>query len=386
MKKLLFPLSLLTLVVSTVISCRENQDSEMATSKASPNNLANVNNPIVSVPSKKLSYDEVFISKESQLIDKNRQKAFAKIASLNTPFSYQNSLNRSALSNTGSVIQNDQIVVTSPQKTFIGGVFNSKTIDNLDYSSISYPVKPITVSYSFPSDFVVDTIERPSLSSMRLSVFKALRAGNFSGEQSLAFDYSMKEYSYYSELKIAFGSNINVGNLFGIDISGEKNKVKAKTAIFAKFTQKNFTIDMDMPINGNIFLKESDLELAKAQNPIYISSITYGRLGIVSVESNYSYEKVTFALRAAFTAGIVNGSLQIDSESEKILKESNLKTFIVGGRGSDAVKVVEGFSEFSKFIINGGKFTADVPGVPIYFSASHASDNSVYFTTYTTNQ
>ncbi len=124
------------------------------------------------------------------------------------------------------------------KKTFIGGVYNSTTLDNLDYTPISYPLDPITVSYSFPSDFIVDTIERPSLSSMRASVFKAMRAANFSGEQSLAFDYNIKQFSYYSELKIAFGSNVNIGKIFSIDISGSNNKIKRTTGVFAKFTQK----------------------------------------------------------------------------------------------------------------------------------------------------
>lgn len=128
----------------------------------------------------------------------------------------------------------------------------------MDYTPISYPLDPITVSYSFPSDFIVDTIERPSLSSMRASVFKAMRAANFSGEQSLAFDYNIKQFSYYSELKIAFGSNVNIGKIFSIDISGSNNKIKRTTGVFAKFTQKNFTIDMDLPADGNIFKNNSD--------------------------------------------------------------------------------------------------------------------------------
>ncbi|MYY46888.1 hemolysin [Elizabethkingia anophelis] len=376
MKRLLFPILALAATSLTIISCR--QDSEV--NPLQVQNSSKVLNPNVTLPANSLLYDEFFVSKESKLIEdsRNNKRKTSKIASLN-PYAST----KAVLTTTSSILTSDQIVVTVPQKTFIGGVYNSTTLDNLNYTPISYPLDPITVSYSFPSDFIVDTIERPSLSSMRASVFKAMRAANFSGEQSLAFDYNIKQFSYYSELKIAFGSNVNIGKIFSIDISGSNNKIKRTTGVFAKFTQKNFTIDMDLPADGNIFKNNSDLALTNGKNPVYISSVTYGRLGIISIESNASYNEVNFALKAALTAGIVNGSLNIDSNSKKILEESDLSVYLVGGRGTDAVQVIKGFAGFSNFIVNGGQFTPEAPGVPIYFSASHASDNSVYYTTFT---
>lgn len=320
----------------------------------------------------RINYSDSYVSKESKLIEQNR-----KLHSTIKP-----SAKSSQISAKSTTLTSDEIVVTVPQKTFIGAVYNSATLDDLSYISINSKVDPITVSYSFPTDFIVDTIEKPSLSSMRASVFKAMKAANFSGEQILSFDYNIKQFSYYSELKLAFGSNINIGKIFSIDISGSNNKIKKKTGIFAKFTQKNFTMDMDIPEDGNIFLNNSDLSTVLDRNPVYISSITYGRLGIISVVSDYSYDEVNFALKAALNAKVVNGTLNIDINSKKILDESDLSVYIVGGKGTDAVQVVKGFEGFSSFIVNGGQFTPEAPGVPIYFSASHASDNSIYNTSF----
>lgn len=85
-------------------------------------------------------------------------------------------------------------------------------------------------------------------------------------------------------------------------------------------------------------------------------------MGIISIESNASYNEVNFALKAALTAGIVNGSLNIDSNSKKILEESDLSVYLVGGRGTDAVQVIKGFAGFSNFIVNGGQFTPEALG------------------------
>ena len=84
-------------------------------------------------------------------------------------------------------------------------------------------------------------------------------------------------------------------------------------------------------------------------------------MGIISIESNASYNEVNFALKAALTAGIVNGSLNIDSNSKKILEESDLSVYLVGG-GTDAVQVIKGFAGFSNFIVNGGQFTPEALG------------------------
>ncbi|RNA61502.1 hemolysin [Chryseobacterium nematophagum] len=357
MKKIIVPLTLLAFTSITSISCHNDitEDSQSTSEVSSVKAYKGINS-VVTLPSKYLSYDEVYV-------------AGKKIANTQK--------------NTTVTLNSDQMVVTSPNKTFIGGVYNSTTLDNLTYTPISYPTKPITISYSFPSDFIVDTIEKPSLSSMRSSMLNAMKSANFSGQQSLAFDYNIKQFSYYSELKIAFGANVNIGSIFSIDVSGSNNKVKKNTGIFAKFTQKNFTIDMDIPDNGNIFKNESDLNLAASKNPVYINSITYGRLGIISLESDYSYNETAFALKAALNAKMVNGSISIDVQSKKILEESDLKVYILGGVGSNAVEVVQGYQGFINFIVNGGEFTANAPGVPINFTAAHAGDNSVYYTTFT---
>ncbi|MDN5480715.1 MAG: hemolysin, partial [Chryseobacterium sp.] len=64
-------------------------------------------NPVVSVPSKYLNYDEVSVGGK-------------QVASKTTTVT----------------LNSDQMVVTSPNKTFIGGVYNSTTLDNLSYTPI----------------------------------------------------------------------------------------------------------------------------------------------------------------------------------------------------------------------------------------------------------
>lgn len=351
------PLLLLLLFTFIFCSCDREDDLTSDTFNQKDTDVKNFN-PVVTLPSKSLGYD-YSSPRKNDTTSKNTRLATKQAV---------------------STITSDQIVVTYPQYTFLGSLLNAKTVDDGSYKPAPFRLKPIDISFSFPSDFVIGTIERPSLSAMRAAVNKATRSAYFSGEQSLSFEYDIKQFSKYEEVKFAFGGNVNVSNIFKLEFSGSDHNISKKTGVFAKFIQRNFTADMDIPFDGNIFLNNSDLQNSQSHNPIYINSITYGRLGILALESDYTYDEVLFALKAAFSAEIVNGELNIDSKNLEVLQKSSLKTYVLGGKGQDAVQLVNGFKGFSDFITNGGEFTANTPGVPIYFSASHASDNSVFFT------
>lgn len=61
-----------------------------------------------------------------------------------------------------------------------------------------------------------------------------------------------------------------------------------------------------------------------------------------------------------------------------------MKICVSGGAGQKVAKIVEGYHEFKNFIISGGEFTTDVPGVPIFLTANYVRDNSVFNTTFVT--
>lgn len=273
-----------------------------------------------------------------------------------------------------------EMAVTS-SNIFVGGVYTAKSIQDLTFSYINSPAKSIDVSYTFPRYFF-DSIDKPSISGMYRSLNKAIESPSFVGKQSLSFEYDFREFSYYSELKLAFGANVSVGSIFKLDASLEKEKIRSTSGLFARIVQKNFSLIMDYPENGNIFLNESELNKNIAKSPVYINSIIFGRMAIIAIESSYSYDALKAAFKASLTAGIVDADLNITAEQKKILQESQIKLFVSGGVSQDVAKIVEGFDEFKNFIINGSEFTKDVPGVPIFFTANYASDNSVFNTTF----
>lgn len=276
--------------------------------------------------------------------------------------------------------QSDQIAVTS-NNIYLGAVYSAESINDLTFDWISRPVETIYVSYTFPRYFF-DEIQRPSVSSMYRSLNKAVNSPQFTGKQSLAFEYDMRQFMQYKELKLAFGANVDIASIFKIDASFNYANIKSKSGLFARVVQKNFSMIMDYPYDGNIFLNNDDLNEVKSMTPLYINSIIFGRMAILAVESDYSYDELKAAVKAAFSAGIVNGEVGISAEHKKVLQESTMRIFVSGGVGQDVAKIVEGYNEFINFIINGGEFTQEAPGVPIFFTANYAENNSVFTTSF----
>lgn len=281
-----------------------------------------------------------------------------------------------------TVNHSHEMAVTSTN-IFVGGPYTANSVETLDFKFIPNQLKPIEVAYTFPR-YYFDRIEVPSITGMYRSMNKAIESPSFTGKQSLSFEYDFREFSYYRELKLAFGANVDIASVFKLESSVNSTKIRSKSGLFARVVQKNFSLIMDYPTNGNIFLKESDLSGLLSQSPVYINSIILGRMGIIAIESSYSYDELKIAFKAALTAGKINGELNISSDYKKILNESTIRIFVSGGNGQDVAKIVEGYNEFKNFIINGGEFTRDIPGVPIFFTANYASDNSVFRTSFVT--
>ncbi|WP_373850374.1 thiol-activated cytolysin family protein [Bacteroides heparinolyticus] len=271
-----------------------------------------------------------------------------------------------------------EIATIQPTYIYLGSTLTAESINKGRYVAVGFPnvLKPeITISFSLP---IMSMVIAPKKSSFQNAITEAIGDKNFSGKQSQVFTYKMKQFSYYKEVKLAFGANVNVGQLFGINTEVNSGRICKNTALFVDFSQIYFNAAMDIPDDGNIFKDENTRQQYLSKKPIYVNSVNYGRKGVILVESKESYDKLSVAIRASFNAKVVNGKLSLDYETEKILQESDISICILGGDGGEAVKTIKGFNEFQEFIINGGVYTNTVFGVPISFSAAYASDNSMY--------
>ena len=107
---------------------------------------------------------------------------------------------------------------------YLGSILQGGSIEKQRFVPIVKPMDPITISYSFPARWVTDIIAKPSLSAQRQSLQNIMNKEGMTGKQLGSFTYNMRQFSYFEELKLAFGANVNIGGLLNIDVSLDKRK------------------------------------------------------------------------------------------------------------------------------------------------------------------
>lgn len=261
---------------------------------------------------------------------------------------------------------------------FIGALFNGKFIQDASCKPITANIKPITVSVSLPVKRISGIIEHPSISTTRKFINSILNQDGV-GEQIAGLSYSIERFTAYDELKLAFESNASVNALFfrGASSTSEKvHKIAKTTGVYVKFVQSNFTLDMDLPSDGSLISNTLTKEQTGGYSPIYINSITYGRMGLLTLESDYDYELTEKYIKEAFNAIFINKQTNISKEAQNMIDASEMKIVILGGEADAVAQTVNGFNDFVRYIKEGGKFSSKVPGVPISCSFAYLSDNS----------
>lgn len=190
--------------------------------------------------------------------------------------------------------ENDEITADGVYKRYAypGAILRGGSIETRRPTPISAPVDPIKISFSFPNTYTVGEIANPSLEATRRALTNAMLDENMHGKQSISFEYSISEISSYEETKLTFGSNIDIMKVFNLGVEYSNHKKKRNTLITANVTQRFYTIDMDLPTDGNLLLNNKDINKYGPYSPVYVSSVTYGRMGIITIESDSTFSSV----------------------------------------------------------------------------------------------
>lgn len=358
-------------VALLAFSCKkdETSSSNQTTEIKSFKDLKKIPNAIVDIKTERNIFNEIIKGNKESQIEFLRDSAWS------------NGLGSSLIYRT------DEYIFPENQSRLIypGALMDATGVKDLKYVPISKfqsKVKPITVSISAPGKNVSGKIEVPSTSATREFINSIF--GTTYGIEIAGFQFDMNQFTYYDEIKLSVGANVNIGTLFSVGASYGKEKVQNTTGLVAKFIQKNFTLDMDLPDEGELLKGVSPAELGP-YSPLYVSSITYGRMGIIKVESSYSYNEVKYAFNLAFKAASVGVGVNLDAKTLEIINNSEIKVVTIGGDGSQAAKSINGFADFKAYILSGGNYSEKAPGFPLYFTLSHLSDHSVYSTIFNVN-
>lgn len=212
---------------------------------------------------------------------------------------------------------------------------------------------------------------------------------------SAATLYSSTQMSMDIGLNLAWADN-NVASQLQFT-----NNTERRVATMS-FKQVFFTVTLDSPSSpaamlGNTLTVEEVMNRITDENPAaYVSSVAYGRIVLLRMETEYTEETADVDLAAALDYS-VNVNATYNSQFESVLSTSTFKLLTIGGNAEVAVSPINNADINSgpggiKDVITGSNaiVSADNPGVPIAYTIRFLKDNALakmgYNTEYTVEE
>jgi thiol-activated cytolysin len=234
------------------------------------------------------------------------------------------------------------------------------------------------------------TIETPTLSAYRDALSGILDA-EITGSTPANLYSEIEQVHSEQQLNMALGVQASWGlGVASLKTSFSFSDKQVRSRYLVKYTQTYYTVDLDAPqspsalLDAEVTLNDVKSQMDDARPPVYVSSITYGRMVLFTFESEYSAEEMGAALEFAYSGGYdVSG--QVSVTYKDILSKSKITAFILGGNAATAVTTIDSYDKLIDFIKSGGNYSKESPGAPIAYKLNYLKDNSPARMSYTTD-
>lgn len=144
--------------------------------------------------------------------------------------------------------------------------------------------------------------------------------------QNGTLSYSVEQFTSYDELKVAFGSNVNTRSLFGKNSTStniEEGMIAKRTGFYVKFYQTSFTLDMDVPAGS--LVNDNNFDSGGVE-PVYVNSISYGRMGVLTIETNELVETARTTINESFSKLFVKGESYLTQDEKNFLNGADFQS------------------------------------------------------------
>jgi len=282
-----------------------------------------------------------------------------------------------------------------------GAMLDGNTITTGEYVPIVADRAPLTFSVSLPTTnqtSPVATVDNPKLSSVRRAVndlFNDMEIESTPAYMSLSKKQTYSKNGLSRSIGVSYGDpQKSLGGTVTFEEGEETNKV------VIKFIQKYYTIDVDYPQRPSDWFMEDtpmpDASTIGEVSPVYVSSVTYGRMALITIESSESYDNIISTIDASLSAvpkeaseysGDDVPSTEIEAsfsdEQKKIFNEFKMDMLIIGGSATNAADMmsISGISDYaekmSSFISEGAEWSPESPGVMLAYKLRHLSTNGI---------
>lgn len=222
-----------------------------------------------------------------------------------------------------------EILINNSNFLYVGAAFPQSEFARNYGKEITYPRNPIEISVNFQDAYLGEITKETGSFGYKKFMKEVLRSPEYKDHVSSgvleSLDFQCTEFYSYSDIEKAFSSNMGLAKLFAAKVQSNSKKTNIKSRLVGRLISKNFSVTMETPVKG--FFKEKIMDQA-AENPVFIRSMSYGKLALLAIESEYSFEEVKKAVEAGIKWKIsANGSYnQHDTE---ILQKSVITLYVL---------------------------------------------------------
>jgi thiol-activated cytolysin len=290
--------------------------------------------------------------------------------------------------------QYDRIVAyaANSDSLYPGAIIGADSVVSGLFTQIVVPRAPATISVSLENlgGSKQAQVAEPSLSSYRDALSSILDA-EITGSTPANLYSEIEQVHTEKQLNLALGVQASWGlGITSLKSSFDFGKQDIRSRYVVRYTQAYYTVDLDAPASPSALLAPG-LEVADVQDkinsdhpPVYVSSVTYGRMVVFTFESQYAAEEMSAALDFAYSGGIdIKGDVSVSYKD--IISKSKVTAFILGGDGGSAAQTIDSYESLINFIKTGGNYSRQSPGAPIAYKLSYMKDNSPARMSFTTD-
>ncbi|GAB4528440.1 MAG: hypothetical protein Tsb0020_45630 [Haliangiales bacterium] len=281
--------------------------------------------------------------------------------------------------------QYDRVVAygLNSESMWPGALLRGDSVYSGEFVQVVTDRAPLTVSVSLENlaGQRSATIEAPSLSSFRDAIGDIL-AADVTGDTAANIYSEIEQVHSEQQLGLALGAGVStLGSAAQIRASFSFNDQQKRSRYLVKYIQSYYTVDIDQPSAPSaVFAPSVTPDDVRAHfgtdnPPVYVSSVTYGRMVVFTFESSYSGLELGSALEFAYKGGAdVSGDVSVTYRD--IVDQADITAYILGGSGGDAARSIDSYEGLIEFIKNGGNYSRSSPGAPIAYKLAYLADNA----------
>ena len=202
---------------------------------------------------------------------------------------------------------------------------------------------------------IVGPLETPPLQNSQLTTEEVYSGTHF----GLSFGIDV-EATVNPSISFSLGTNFSV------------NRRTSQRKYMSRFSHRYYTVDVDTPRRPADWYEE--FPSLGNQVPVYVSSVTYGRLAFFEMDSRHTQTEVEAALNAGLAIqGQVDIMASFSARFAQVMREANVRATLIGG--TQTREPINNVQAFSNFLATGAQRYQD--GVPIAYTLRFLSNNEV---------